>query len=263
MRLRAGIRPDVPGRVTWTSPCAGGPAEDCEPLLATAPRDPGAHIWRTARPVPRNLWVRLLLAFAGGLPRPAAGQLDLEAEAEEGPDQDDPAEDQHAFERRRDRDRADDVRRDEQLQAKQDRPAELLPEGRVNVRLAAGQPAEGDDRHEGDAAGDDRDPGRVDDPPDRLDPLPERLGHADILRVGRSIREVERALQRPTTKPSTSTRGLVVGEARTLITTVRAAEVVHCFDQTKRLVWRLAAYRSTVAWRTPPTKTWALPRTGE
>lgn len=66
------------------------------------------------------------------LPRPAPFELDLQRHAEERPDQDDDREHARAPERRRDRDGANDVRGDQELEPEQDRPSD----GVAIVRVA-------------------------------------------------------------------------------------------------------------------------------
>ena len=64
-------------------------------------------------------------------PRHDAVHLDVEREAQERPDEDDEPERRGAFERLIDRDGQDDVGHDQDLEAEQDRPAEVVAQGRV------------------------------------------------------------------------------------------------------------------------------------
>jgi hypothetical protein len=73
------------------------------------------------------------------LPWPAAGQLYLQRETQEGANQDDDGEYRHAGEGGLSGDSADDVADDQQLQAEQDRPAELLAEMAVDAGLMTAQ----------------------------------------------------------------------------------------------------------------------------
>src|SRR5262249_39261310 len=77
---------------------------------------------------------------AAGLPRPTAGQLDLQRPAQEGPDQHDDGEYCHAGEGGLGGDSADDVAGYQQLQAEQDCPAELLAETAVIAGITMTQP---------------------------------------------------------------------------------------------------------------------------
>ena len=65
--------------------------------------------------------------------------------------------------------------------------------------------------------------------------------------------------QVPTRNPSMSTRGRCT-VPRTLIVTVRFADVEYDADHTIRLAWVTDERRSTVVLSLPLTKTWALPR---
>src|SRR5262249_16316766 len=69
-----------------------------------------------------------------------AGQLYLQREAQEGADQDDDGEYRHAGEGGFSGDSADDVADHQQLQAEQDRPAELLAEAAVGAGLTMAEP---------------------------------------------------------------------------------------------------------------------------
>src|SRR5690606_29115240 len=84
-----------------------------------------------------RFWPRVagLGLSAGGrrLPRPAPLQLDLEGEAQEGPDQDDQPEEGDAFERQGDGHGADDVGGDEELEAEEDGATDPLAEPDVDL----------------------------------------------------------------------------------------------------------------------------------
>src|SRR5262249_10213536 len=93
--------------------------------------------WRRPRYLVRQGDGRLVL------PRPAARELHLQREAQEGADQDEEAKYCHAGKGGLGCDSADDVPGHEQLQAKQDGLAELLAEALVDAGLAAGEPDSG------------------------------------------------------------------------------------------------------------------------
>src|SRR5215469_11431365 len=103
------------------------------------------------------------------LPRPAAGDLYLQGEAQEGADEDDGAEHGHAGEGGLGGDGADDVGGHQQFQAEQDGLAELLAEAAVIVGLVPAEPDRGRADRDDAAQDDDGHPGGVDDLPDPLD----------------------------------------------------------------------------------------------
>src|SRR5262249_35232629 len=103
------------------------------------------------------------------LPWPAAGQLHLQREAQEGADQDDAGADRHAGESGLAGDSADDIPGDQQLQAKQDGLAELLAEAPVGAGLVVGEADGGGTSVEHRTDDDDGDPGAVDDLSDPCD----------------------------------------------------------------------------------------------
>src|SRR6476620_6525865 len=92
---------------------------------------PCPMLWST----PSGWWSRVCLTWLV-LPGPSTGDLELEGEAEERREGDDEGEDGDAAQCWCDRDRADDVGRDQQLQAEQDGAAELLTEPTVRVGLS-------------------------------------------------------------------------------------------------------------------------------
>src|SRR5215467_2443982 len=103
------------------------------------------------------------------LPRPAAGDLYLQREAQEGADEDDGAEHGHADEGGLGGDGADDVGGHQQFQAEQDGLAELLAEAAVIVGLMPAEPDRGRADRDDAAQDDDGHAGGVDDLPDPLD----------------------------------------------------------------------------------------------
>jgi hypothetical protein len=82
-----------------------------------------------------------LIRSPARLPRPAPLQFHLQRHAEEGADEHDQAEHQHAVERRRHRHRADDVAGDEQLEAQEDAQPDVLAQAAIAV---AGHAVEGE-----------------------------------------------------------------------------------------------------------------------
>src|SRR5262249_58164106 len=72
------------------------------------------------------------------LPRPSPGYLDLEREAQECADEDDHRQYRHAGQGGRGGDGTDDIAGHEQLQAEQNRLAQLLAETPVNISLVPG-----------------------------------------------------------------------------------------------------------------------------
>src|SRR5215469_8732130 len=113
-----------------------------------------------------------------------AGQLYLQREAQEGTDQDDDGEYRHARQGGFSGDGADDVPNHQQLQAEQDRPAELLAEAAVNLALVTAEPDGGSTGADHHADDDDSDPGGVDDLPDALNRMV--IVHGAPLSVVRS-----------------------------------------------------------------------------
>src|SRR5688500_15132054 len=131
---------------------------------------------RGGRRSSRSTIRRVAAALARGalLPRPAAVDLRLEREAQEGADDDDEAEHAEVLERRLHRHRADDVRGDEELEAEQDRAAEVEAVRRVGeLEAAAAQAREEADRREQRAEDDDRDPADLDRADEQVDVLEE------------------------------------------------------------------------------------------
>jgi len=123
----------------------------------------------------------------GAPPRPAPLDLDFEREAQERPDHDDERKHGKVLERGRHRDRADDVRRDQELEAEQDPTSEIGP-----IALEGRRPADGRESaiDEGDggcgrADDDDCDPRDLD--PGR-DPFEDRVDRLTSRpRAGRSV----------------------------------------------------------------------------
>jgi hypothetical protein len=93
----------------------------------------------------------------------------MKREAEEGPDQDDDGKHRHVGEGRLSGDGADDVAGHQQLQAKQDGPAELLAEAAIGVGFVAAEPDSGSTGVHQHADGDDGHAHSVDDLPDPRD----------------------------------------------------------------------------------------------
>jgi len=97
------------------------------------------------------------------LPRPASSDLQLKGEAQEGTDAHDRGKHSDAGKSGRDRHSTDDVRGDEKLKPKQDRPAQPLTELGVNIRFVTAEMCHryaGCDDH---ARHDDGDPHAIDD----------------------------------------------------------------------------------------------------
>lgn len=114
----AGRRGRLPLQALLAAPCVSGPIGLDDPPTGGFP---------CCRRLPLS---ELVLCVGWGqrfLPWPATGDLELEGQAEEGSDEHDPREHSDAAEVEGDRNGADDVGRDEELQAEQDRSTEAGP----------------------------------------------------------------------------------------------------------------------------------------
>lgn len=141
------------------------------------------------------------------LPWPATTYLDLQREAQERADDDDPAEYRYAAETGLGSDGADDVAGHQQFQSQQDGLAETLTKPAVDVGLAMGESNQGNAERDHCSDDDDDDPCAVDGHPDLLDNVV--VGHlAPARRLDWSARRAQYALEEMTLarrKPTRST----------------------------------------------------------